>query len=567
LVLQNNLLDNLTVSTNGNFSFATSVSSGSTYSVTVLTQPSNPTQNCIATNGSGTVGNGNVTNVQIVCTVVTFTIGGAVSGLSGGGLTLQDNGGDALSVSANGSFTFATAIASGGSYSVTVLTQPSNPTQNCAVASGSGTVGNANVTNVAVDCGNSASAHNLWTWVGGSNMVNQLGIYGSQGVPAPGNVPGARYCPAVWTGTDGSLWLFGGSSFNDLWRYSSGQWTWIGGSNVANQQGIYGTQGTPSSNNNPGARVCSVTWTDPAGDFWLFGGSGLDSTGASGELNDLWKYSSGQWTWVSGSNLVNQPGVYGTQGVPDSANVPGSRFNSITWVDSAGDLWLFGGAGLDSTDVNGKLNDLWKYSGGKWTWVGGPNIVNQAGVYGTQGTGAKVNMPGARDHGVGFTDALGDFWLLGGGGFDSTGTSGYLNDLWKYTAGQWTWVSGSDLVNQPGVYGTQGVSDSGNVPGGRSGSSGWGDKAGNLWLFGGSNGAMVDFNDLWKYSGGQWTWVKGPNTTNQQGVYGTQGTPAPGNVPGARLDSGAWIDKSGNLWLFGGVPVSASINDLWEYTP
>ena len=81
----------------------------------------------------------------------TYIIGGTVSGLSGTGLVLQNNGGNNLSISGNGSFTFSTAIAAGGAYSVAVLTQPSNPVQTCTVANGSGTA-NANVTNVQVSC-------------------------------------------------------------------------------------------------------------------------------------------------------------------------------------------------------------------------------------------------------------------------------------------------------------------------------------------------------------------------------------------------------------------------------
>jgi hypothetical protein len=82
---------------------------------------------------------------------LTYTIGVMVSGLSGRGLVLQDNGGDNLSVTANGSFTFATSIAGGGAYSVAVLTQPSSPAQTCAVTNGNGTA-NANVTSVKVTC-------------------------------------------------------------------------------------------------------------------------------------------------------------------------------------------------------------------------------------------------------------------------------------------------------------------------------------------------------------------------------------------------------------------------------
>ena len=72
-----------------------------------------------------------------------------MSGLSGT-VVLQDNGGDDLSVSSNGPFTFATPVADGGAYNVTVKTNPSG--QTCTVSGGAGTVASANVTSVAVTC-------------------------------------------------------------------------------------------------------------------------------------------------------------------------------------------------------------------------------------------------------------------------------------------------------------------------------------------------------------------------------------------------------------------------------
>ena len=149
VVLQDNGGDNLSVSANGTFTFATSLVSGASYSVTVKTNPSG--QSCTVASGSGTVGSANVTNVAVTCVnAASYTIGGTVSGLSGT-VVLQDNGADDLSVSANGTFTFATSLVSGASYSVTVKTNPSG--QSCTVASGTGTVGSANVTSVAVTCG------------------------------------------------------------------------------------------------------------------------------------------------------------------------------------------------------------------------------------------------------------------------------------------------------------------------------------------------------------------------------------------------------------------------------
>jgi len=82
----------------------------------------------------------------------TYTIGGAVSGLAGTGLVLQDNGGNDLTVTSSGAFSFSTALAGGTAYSVTVKTQPTSPWQTCVVTNATGTVGSANVANVTVTC-------------------------------------------------------------------------------------------------------------------------------------------------------------------------------------------------------------------------------------------------------------------------------------------------------------------------------------------------------------------------------------------------------------------------------
>ena len=155
VVLQDNGGDNLSVSANGPFTFATALAGGAAYSVTVKTNPSG--QTCAISSGSGTIAAANITNVAISCTnSATYSVGGTVSGLSGT-VVLQDNGGDNLSVSANGPFTFATALAGGAAYSVTVKTNPSG--QTCAISSGSGTIAAANITNVAISCtANSATS-------------------------------------------------------------------------------------------------------------------------------------------------------------------------------------------------------------------------------------------------------------------------------------------------------------------------------------------------------------------------------------------------------------------------
>jgi hypothetical protein len=153
VVLQNNLGDDLTVAANGSFTFATTEATGSPYSVTVKTQPSSPSQTCVVGSGAGSIASAPVTTVTVTCTTNSYKIGGTLSGLTGSGLVLQDNAGDDRAVAANATnFTFATAVMSGAPYSVTVKTQPTSPAQTCTVASGSGTVDNADVGGVVVTC-------------------------------------------------------------------------------------------------------------------------------------------------------------------------------------------------------------------------------------------------------------------------------------------------------------------------------------------------------------------------------------------------------------------------------
>jgi hypothetical protein len=172
LVLQYNGGDNLTIAANGSFTFSTAIADGASYNVAVLTQPSAPNQICSVTNATGTVAGANVTNVAVNC-VNSYTIGGTVTGLAGTGLVLQNNAGNNLTIAANGSFTFSTAIADGASYNVTVLTQPSAPNQICSVTNGTGTVAGVNVTSVAVNCVNSYTIGGTVTSLAGTGLVLQ----------------------------------------------------------------------------------------------------------------------------------------------------------------------------------------------------------------------------------------------------------------------------------------------------------------------------------------------------------------------------------------------------------
>ena len=584
LVLQDNAGDNLTISANGSVNFATPVPSGSPYAVTVLINPTG--QTCTVTNGSGTVTSSNVSGIPVSC-VNSYPIGGSVSGLGSGSLVLQDNGGDTLTITANGSFTFATPIVAGGAYAVTIETAPNG--QNCSVTNGSGTVAAANVTNIAVSCAGE------WTWMGGSSSPSATAVYGTQGVPATGNGPGALYAATTWTDSGGNFWLFGGGGYSGsangmldaLWRYSPAtqQWTWMGGPTSISAAGVYGTQGLAAPSNMPGARDHATSWTDASGHFWLFGGIGFDTNDAFGNLGDLWQYdpASNQWTWVSGSNVVNYAGQYGTRGVAAPGDAPSARYQATGWIDQAGNLWLYGGGNADT------LGDLWMYqpSTGLWTWVSGSQTGYTNGgnntSYGTLGVASATNQPGVRNSSAAWVDGSGNLWMFGGsypysyscGPDEGCSNTDYFNDLWTFNiaSSQWTWMGGADSAYATGTYGSQGVAGAGNVPGARGEAQSWTDSQGNFWLFGGFGYTPAnsgELNDLWMYnpSTQSWTWVNGANQADSSGSYGQLGIPAASNSPSARYLAASWIDPAGHLWLLGGWDFQGNIlNDLWEYDP
>jgi hypothetical protein len=694
LILQNSSdSEQLTISpANGNqaFTFTQLVPTGTAYTVSIFAQPTGPTQTCVVGTGTGSgIATSNVTSVVVTCPAVTYSIGGTVVGLAApagttnGPLTdnsfaLQNNLGNTLVVSENGPFTFATPVALNDQYEVSVFTAPSTQFQGCTTWDYKGVV-TANVTSIVVDCG-----HDDWTWIDGTKTSGTVAspLYGTVATSLPTtlpnpytNTPGGRYGAAGWSDAHGNLWMFGGDGWelsgsqspstldapmNDLWVcpvivsvvVDQCQWqlvgaydptvvtpvppstaTSVGAQIVGNAQnedqvGVYSNVGTlvPYPTPVPGGRYGAATWTDGSGNLWMFGGNG-NSDSSRGLLNDLWEFNAssynagsynnltgapytstpGQWTWQGGSSSSNQKGVYtGAAGTL----IPGARVNAVSWKDNAGNFWLFGGYGFDGSGNEGFLSDLWEYKGGNWVFVAGNQTFDTNGNYGNQGTALASNAPGGRQEAVGWADASGNLWLFGGEGLDSVGTAnGILNDLWVYniTSGNWTWVLGSKTANQTGVYGLQPLvgppttigaagtvgltgGTTGTLPGSRWGAAGWVDQGGNFWLFGGwgldatatnGNGAL---NDFWVYvpnatagQPGTWTWIKGTNTGSDNGVYGNLTRPYETYLiwtPGGRSNATSFIDSLGQLWLFGGAGYDSTsttgngyLNDMWRYLP
>ena len=188
-------------------------------------------------------------------------------------------------------------------------------------------------------------------------------------------------------------------------------------------------------------------------------------------------------------------------------NQPTARLGAMLAKDSSGKLLLFGGR-----DAAGYRNDSYTFTGSSWTLR----------------TGAA---PGVRAFASMATDASGQVILFGG--YDST--AGYLGDTWKWNGSAWSQFS---LLAQPSARKMASLSLFYHPNGGT---------ATGLALYGGRDGTG-DMGDTWTWSGYAWTQISAAGPSE----------------PPVRSDAMSALDSPGSVLLFGGVPGTTQLGDLWR---
>jgi len=275
LVVQDSQGAALTFTTNTTQTFSGSYASGSTYSVTVETQPAG--QTCtLSSNSSGTI-TSNIT-VTATCAATTYSISVAVSGLSGT-VVMEDDQGATLTFTSNGTQTFSNTYASGASYTVSVTSQPS--AQACIPTYSTGTM-TSNLT-ISAACATGATRQ-MGTVSGVSTVTCQGSIAGGvcqqMTVSCPGlpdvqayvktNSPtGSSLGTATYlTGTDGN------GLYDSIFTYGS---TAVGNVIDAGFTTVQISWGTPFNSNQP--------------DGWVLGPGGTLSTACRIATVEQWVYN------------------------------------------------------------------------------------------------------------------------------------------------------------------------------------------------------------------------------------------------------------------------------------
>jgi uncharacterized delta-60 repeat protein len=282
-----------------------------------------------------------------------FTVGGTVSGLSGT-IILQNNGGDDLTISADGTFTFTTALDNGSSYSVTVLSQP---TGQCGyVTNESGTISGANVTNVEVSCFDSGT---LDVSFGNNGIVVYNNAAGGDGVDVANSIT---------TDSNGNI-LVTGSSDNPgnldmvIWRYNTNGTL---DTTFNTPDGIVIHHNAASGN---GPELGSSITINPSGDILV---TGMSESSTNWEMV-IWRYTEDGTLDTTFGGDVNP-----ADGVPDGFVVHNSAAGgnghdigySIT-TDISGNVLVTG----DSWNGNNADTVIWRYNtdGFLDTTFGAPN--------------------------------------------------------------------------------------------------------------------------------------------------------------------------------------------------
>lgn len=267
------------------------------------------------------------------------TIGGSITGLTGSGIVLQNNGGDNLAVTAGSTqFSFVKTIARGESYAVTVLTQPQN--QTCTVSNGSGMVADVNVSNIIISCASNAPSPTLVTVAAGSSIT--MTVNESVLVPSGTTVSSPSGTIVTINGSSNTINTQVGSVVN-VPASATGPANNIVTTGQTSGSGILSTSLTVTSlAGSPTISGNTVDGTGSSAIFWGGGHLAVDSNGniIVSDRGSLRKVTQAGvvTTLVSGYQPCDWEGI----AIDSSGNIYGSGSSSPNWSASVCELTASG---------------------------------------------------------------------------------------------------------------------------------------------------------------------------------------------------------------------------------
>lgn len=436
---------------------------------------------------------------------------------------------------------------------------------------------------LCLQAGIAAAQAGLWTWMSGDTIFNTWGVYGPEGVASSIIYPPARHSAISWTDTAGNFWIYGGAtpyvqgspttSLADLWKFDplANVWTYVAGTpfdastiGYGNPKAVKHSIMDFDSINKPGAAQSSgFSWVTPDNHFWFL--NGLNTA-------DFWQYdpATNRWAWMGDwpTRIIDTTGAIGSS--------PGRRMEGCAWVGPDGNPWLFGGYS-SAMLWQGYYSDFLYFDRQAmgWIWKAGAVDGGQPSAPGPLDIASTTYTPGSRACFTYWQDTLFNFYLSGG--FKATGPFNgaqlnYYQDVWRYSpaTAQWTLQRGTGLPEttapQWGLCALPADPLNNSFAGARQNNALW-KLCEDLLVFYGGNLSGVGYNrDLYAYVPSRKGYFR-LRTYVPHPTYGTRGGADTVNFPHVSKRSSSFVDKAGNLWLFGGDSANQVSNALWKFTP
>ena len=402
----------------------------------------------------------------------------------------------------------------------------------------------------------------------------EYGYYTELNEYSPENCPGFKDYHISWT-TDKSVFVY--ESINSweifageyeevhvmLWELDLDSQLWRCIQDKKGSDIDYGDKGVAASNNFPGIRLGSPTWTDLDNNLWLFAGSLLENEPT---IIDLWKFDKGTqlWTYVNGGLSDNGiTGVYEEIGIPSPTALPNRRPSGgsaspppkpVSFTDKNGDLVLFRGSGS---------NDLWRYNiaNNEWVW-----LIGEEPMSGTISFNYPSPTHTAHDSGFFWTDEENNYLFLD----QATGSRW---QIWKFNTTELGWANEKEYFSYDldpyQIFGQE--NDSATI---RSEDQPcfWQQNEDYIWIFGGGEVNSMYRLNLNTYS---WTWFNGVtefsgeepsiiSSVERVSFAHKKGESRLLNLPFGRTNALTW---SNNEKFYLGYGTGGDLYDIWSYNP
>ena len=340
------------VHTNGNYTFSTLLPYGRVYSIGIA----NPNGQTCSFNpnsaGTGTMSTAPVTNANVVCTTNTYPLGGAVTGLVTGNVTLTNTANaDTISIS-NGNYLFDLNVVYAGNYNV-VATSPNG--QTCTVQNSNAAMPVGGNFNVNVTCVPTSATRLVLSGYTTPRTAGQNGNVNITAYDASNNVaigytgtvhlnttdPNASFSP-----TFTFVLAYAGSANVPIAMMTSGNQTITGNDTVT--PSIAGNQNTIVVNPNAVNHLGLANYTTPR-----MAGSNSNVTVTIYDFynNIVPTYTGTVHFTVTDTNALFSPNFTFAASNAGSANVPVTMTRTGTWSITGNDTLTSSIAGIETNIV------------------------------------------------------------------------------------------------------------------------------------------------------------------------------------------------------------------------